>query len=66
MSSQSGRGQSVDKFYEELISIWGGSPATETLGFGVSSLPYQSHEVGEKRPPEKECQKIKRGRGLQY
>lgn len=34
---RSGSGKIVLEFYDELVKIWGGSPATEPLPFGVQS-----------------------------
>ena len=34
---RSGSGNTVMEFYEELVKLWGGSPATKSLTFGVSS-----------------------------
>ena len=31
-----GSGKIVMEFYEELVNLWGGSPATKSLTFGVS------------------------------
>ena len=38
LGTRSGSGKIVYEFYEELISIWGGSPASKPLSFGVTSI----------------------------
>ena len=34
--SRSGSGKIVYEFYDELITIWGGSAATKPLSFGIN------------------------------
>ena len=35
--TRSGSGKMVMQFYDLMVQIWGGSPATEPLAFGVQS-----------------------------
>ena len=38
LGTRSSSGKIVYGFYEELISIWGGSPASKPLSFGVTFI----------------------------
>ena len=40
---RSGSGKIVMEFYEELVKLWGGSPATKSLTFGVNSNSIRSN-----------------------
>ena len=47
--SRSGSGKLVMEFYDVMVKIWGGSPSTEPLSFGVeSSVPHDhGKQLGE-------------------
>ena len=45
--TRSGSGKFVYEFYDDMISIWGGSAASEPLGCGVSASMCQSQELAE-------------------
>jgi len=42
--SRSGSGKLVMEFYDVMVKIWGGSPSTEPLSFGVQSSVPDDHE----------------------
>ncbi|PFX13472.1 hypothetical protein AWC38_SpisGene22439 [Stylophora pistillata] len=42
--SRSGSGKLVMEFYDVIVKIWGGSPSTEPLSFGVQSSVLHDHE----------------------
>ncbi|PFX21213.1 Membrane primary amine oxidase [Stylophora pistillata] len=42
--SKSGSGKLVMEFYDVMVKIWGGSPSTEPLSFGVQSSVLHDHE----------------------
>ena len=42
--SRSGSGKLVMEFYDVMVKIWGGSPSTEPLSFGVQSSVPHDHE----------------------
>ena len=42
--SRSGSGKLVMEFYDVMVKIWGGSPSTEPLSFGVESSVARDHE----------------------
>ena len=42
--SRSGSGKLVMEFYDVMVKIWGGSPSTEPLSFGVQSSVPNDHE----------------------
>lgn len=45
--TRSGSGKIVIEHYDDLATIWGGSPSTEPLAFGVDSTGTLSSEVSE-------------------
>jgi hypothetical protein len=48
--TRSGSGKVVQEHYDELAQIWKGSPATEQLGFGISSNSSESPEPSTPSP----------------
>ena len=44
--NRSGSGKMVMEFYDIMVQIWGGAPATEPLSFGVQSFGVQDSGLG--------------------
>ena len=51
--SRSGSGKIVLQFYDQLVQIWGGSPATEPLAFGTST-DGMNNATNPEAPPSSE------------
>lgn len=43
--TRSGSGKLVMEYYDVMVQIWGGSPATEPLPFGVQSSQAENHNL---------------------
>eukprot|EP00112_Aurelia_sp_Birch-Aquarium-sp1_P010557 Seg225.5 transcript_id=Seg225.5/GoldUCD/mRNA.D3Y31 product="hypothetical protein" protein_id=Seg225.5/GoldUCD/D3Y31 len=43
--TRSGSGKILDEFYDDLFMIWGGSPSSEPLSFGVGSSSFSESDI---------------------
>ena len=50
--TRSGSGKLVMEYYDVMVQIWGGSPATEPLSFGVQSSEAENYNVLDESFPE--------------